>query len=225
MGSPLERGNASLRSGLLMQPLRRSRLPLRATLAGCWACRRSPLPRDHSSAFYRETSLMNERSIESVRHPLKHFHAVLIVIFAIREIVLIPALAAYLIVCLLDLSGLTQRMSPAAWFVAAPALYFVWVITYLCLCALPHPAHFLGICQAAPRCFGRRRPQGRASLSLADLLRARISRAVAAAIAAADRDSLDADAFPAVVFSPHEDWRECIPARLSLRSRSHRDWQ
>ena len=120
-GKPAGRGIASLRSGLLMQPLRRSLLPLRATLAGCWACRRRHLPLDHTGACYRETSLMNESSIESVRRPLKHFHAVLIVLFAIREVVLFPALAAYLVVCLLNLLGLTERMSPAAWFVAAPA--------------------------------------------------------------------------------------------------------
>src|SRR5580658_7750179 len=52
------------------------------------------------------------------------------------EMVLIPSLAAGLLAGSMSLAGLTQRMTPALWFLAAPALYYLWVLTYLSICAL-----------------------------------------------------------------------------------------
>ncbi len=88
---------------------------------------------------------MSERlSGKRKKKPRKYFHHFLIVMFAIREIVLFPALAAYLVVCLLGVVGLKEWLSPAGWFIAAPALYCLWVLIYLCLCAVHMQGLFWG---------------------------------------------------------------------------------
>ena len=56
---------------------------------------------------------------------------------------LFPGIAAYAVVCLLRVVGLT-RMTLGAWFVAAPALYFLWMLAYLALCTIHIQALFWG---------------------------------------------------------------------------------
>jgi FkbH-like protein len=60
----------------------------------------------------------------------------MIILVCVSQFLVLPCTAAFLIAVALYLTGLAQRMTPTAWVIAAPALYCVWLITYLSLCAL-----------------------------------------------------------------------------------------
>jgi hypothetical protein len=57
-------------------------------------------------------------------------------LFIVWELGVLPGGAAFLVAGLLNVTGLVERMTPLAWVVAAPLLYFAWVISYLALSAL-----------------------------------------------------------------------------------------
>ena len=87
---------------------------------------------------------MSESSTGNGKHTPPLLWSLSVLLFALEEVVLIPGLAAYLVACLLGAVGLTERMTPVAWFVAAPALYCLWVLAYLSICALHIQAMFWG---------------------------------------------------------------------------------